>query len=278
MMTYIGRWLRVAGIAGCMAAAACPVTAAAGGQDWKSNAIADSPVEDAAIQGESILMARYPGLAKREGRTLIISYAGKVVATLVPGKADDIHGRSGLVCDRYILGKVLMLYDPATQTRQPMAEVACYAGEFDSAIDVLPDGQLWSTSGLSASPDGKMIAINAYDPWHDDPDQGFTLQTWPEQKVVARFEPDCRVLSWQDNTHLSARCAYDPNPRSADAPFCFEARVWIEPAGDWLMQSADDLPEDAAELDTAMVPGPPHIANARQPGSVMSFSGELRPR
>lgn len=213
-------------------------------RNWTSNAFAGSPWERQALIEEAALIAKNPGIAERDERTLRIFYRGKWLATLTPAAPG-----SDLNYDSVILVKVLRLYDPDSHHTEAVAEVRTWHGEFDTAFIVAPDGKWLRVGTASASPSGKLVVEGQQDWNGNDPTD---ILTWPGLVPVARFQPSCHVLAWDDETHFNARCGYQGRQEWQ----LFNARASRDDQGRWQLQSVGSLAEKPVEAEIGLEPPP----------------------
>ncbi len=213
---------------------------------------------------EALILKNYPNLATRQGEVLTISYAGKPVVQLAPRPA----GASDFVpmteaCDEYRLKKAISVRDPVSRRPEPLAVVECHWDTVSSRLLVLPNGKRSMVEDVSASPDGLIIAVG--DNYPSAPGaSGFAIRDWASQTDIAAFGPACRVVSWQDASHLIATCMYDPGAHSEPsdiyaAALPFDAKVWRDTDGVWQMQATRWLSrrhfDDTSSGDTEYRPG-----------------------
>jgi len=198
--------------------------------DLTPNAFVGTPREAAAKLNESLVLRDYPQLADRQGGTLVIHYRDQDVVTYT----DDPKG-----CVRYVIERAVLVFDPQTGTREPIALVACHFGATTNRYLVLPDsGKYAVTDDVAASPDGRFLATSDATV---TPSRGALIVIdWPNIATRAEFPAGCTHLKWQDDSHLTADCWHadtpDPlNPNESEARF-FHARVWRD-GGVWRMQA-----------------------------------------
>ena len=200
-----------------------------------SNAYLNSPQQCQMRLFEAVRLQRHPGLAIRDGENLTIYYQGKAISRLVA----TVHDQSDDECNTFDVGKVLNVYDPAARSHQNLAEVYCHQGEFEKRFIVLPDGSRWPVSDASSSPDGQLIGVGSN---KNAGLSGFTLLAWPKRNIVARFAQGCRVIGWQDSSHLTVTCFRTDLDHDAEydwrlTPLAFDASVWRDDDGIWQMQA-----------------------------------------
>ncbi|MBW8880584.1 MAG: hypothetical protein JF615_03910 [Asticcacaulis sp.] len=204
----------------------------------KSNAFRGSPWACQRYLDEAVLLKQHPGFAVRDGDSLTILRDGKPALRLLavnPSTGEDD-------CNAYDIGKVLSVYEPATAKRSELPLISCHQGEFAYRFLASPDGIRWRVPSAEASPDGRRLAVGD-NRWDAEGGQTrLTLYDWPSRKVVARFRPSCRALTWQDDTRLTATCVQDlaldhPNQRLIVSAIAFDAKVWKDERGKWQMQA-----------------------------------------
>ncbi len=202
--------------------------------DITPNAFIGTPREAAAKLNETLVLRDYPQLAARQGNAIVIRYRGQDVVTYT----DDPNG-----CMRYVIERAVMVYDPETGAREPVALVACHFGVTTNRYLVLPDsGKYTVTDDVAASPDGRFLATS--DATVTVSRGAFIVIEWPNIERRAEFPAGCTHLKWQDDSHLTADCwhADTPNPLNPDeseARF-FHAKVWRD-GGVWRMQAVQWL-------------------------------------
>ncbi|MGZ6041549.1 MAG: hypothetical protein ACXWKW_05090 [Asticcacaulis sp.] len=183
------------------------------------------------LDAEAVWLRQYPQLATRDGDTLVLHYAGKEIARYV----NDPKG-----CNPYSIKKVLRLYDRASGTLEPVAEVACHFGPIDNRYIVRPSGDKYVVQDdVSASPDGRLIAMSDSSPKLT---QGqFMLMDWPDLTTVAAFRAGCHDLKWQDDSRLTALCWHNngtsPQDPNDSRTIYFQADIRHAGHGDWQMQA-----------------------------------------
>ncbi len=221
-MTRTG-WLVAVGL---VAGLPLPAAAQDSGIDIRSNAFHGSPWEQQALKDEATLLTANPGIARRDGDDLVISYRGQVVTTLKP--------TSG--CDSYIVRKVLWLYDEASQAKEGVADITCHMGEFTIDVLIMPDGLQLMNRDVSASPDGRLLVTGGEDNYMDI--SRLSLYRWPSPDTFAQFPAHCLTHDWQDNTHFQVDCRYDASDKGDDGTTVqFDADVWRDDGGQWRMQA-----------------------------------------
>jgi len=206
-------------------------------------------------------------VARREGKALVILHNGQTIMRLTPFAVLP----DGLACDSIVLGKVLMLWDPDTKRREPVAAVMCCMGEFDNTLLVNWDGTAVRVRNPSASPNGRIL-VTGTDNAYGTAESSLMLHSWPDQAIIGRFTPGCRLTAWQNDNHFYARCQFDLTIRPDNAPFdpkldndtlYFYARAWYGVDGLWHMESAPyGLTEDPHEWLHAISSMSPVITNA----------------
>ena len=193
---------------------------------------------------------RYPGVAKRDGDTLIIYHDGAIIQTLTP--LSDA-GKILVYCDSYILQKVLLLWNPATGRREPVASAVCYLGEFDRPFIVSWTGDAWPMRHPSASPDGRLVVSGEYGMG----DHGLlTIHDWTARSTVARFDLPCQVSHWVSNSRFKAVCVYNTPSKLGmtydDAVAAYNreitVNVWRDASGLWQMDSTNWQKPDHSEI------------------------------
>jgi len=221
--------------------------------DITPNAFLGTPREAAAKLNESLVLRDYPTLADRKGDSLVIHYRDQDIVTYT----DDAKG-----CVRYVIERAVMVFDPQTGTREPIALVACHFGVTTNRYLVLPDsGKYAVTDDVAASPDGRFLATS--DSTVTRSRGAFIIIDWPNIRTRAEFPAGCTHLAWQDDGHLTADCwhADTPNPVNPDeseARF-FRARVWRD-GGAWRMQAMEWLHRDTFEPSASSAPLPKFTA------------------
>ncbi|MGN6210110.1 hypothetical protein [Asticcacaulis sp.] len=193
------------------------------------NRFKGSPLECEARIRETDLLKQAPDLIKRNGDDLMVFYNGQPSAKLTP----VVEGSQG--CDSYSLQSLLPTHDSMTKRVFYLAKISCHSGEFESRFIIMPDGTRWDVSDASTSPDGRLIGIgsNGY------PGDGFTLYEWPERKLIAHFNPSCRVVDWVGSTQLTVTCLHEIKPFGVkDGYFlAFDAMVKRDTHGNWTMHT-----------------------------------------
>ncbi len=198
--------------------------------DISPNAFIGTPREAAAKLNESLVLKDHPDLATRGGDTITIRYRGQDVVTYT----DDPKG-----CMRYVVERAIMVFDPQSGAREPIALVACHFGVTTNRYLVLPDsGKYTVTDDVAASPDGRFLATS--DATVTVSRGAFIVIDWPNIDTRAEFPAGCTHLAWLDDSHLTADCwhADTPNPlnpNESEARF-FHAKVWRD-GGVWRMQA-----------------------------------------
>lgn len=187
---------------------------------------------------EADLLRQNPGVVAREGDSLAIFYRGQLVSRLSPVEPDGTIE----ACDAYHAHHMISVYDPSSQALEKLPEIVCHFGEFDRRFLALPDGGRWDVASVQASADGHQLATGSNSWDATDGHNRFTVYDWPLRRVVARFRPSCRALSWQDATHLTVTCLQDltvdhPRERLLVQGLAFDARVWKDDSGAWQMQA-----------------------------------------
>jgi len=221
--------------------------------DMTPGAFIGTPREAAARLNESLTLRDYPTLATRRDDKLIIHYRDQDIVTYT----DDPKG-----CARYLIERAVMVFDPQTGTREPVALVACHFGATTNRYLVLPNGGKYAvTDDVAASPDGRFLATS--DSTVTRSRGAFIVIQWPDIEKRAEFPAGCTHLKWQDDGHLTADCwhADTPNPVNPDeseARF-FRARVWRD-GGAWRMQAMEWLHRDTFEPSASSAPLPKFTA------------------
>ena len=195
----------------------------------RGNRFKGSPLECEARIREVELQKQAPDLIKRDGDDLLVFYYGRPSAQLSPVQ----DGSEG--CDSYNLQSLLPTHDPVTRQISYLAKIACHLGEFETRFIVMPDGKRWDISDASASPDGRLIGVGR----NGFPGDGFKLYQWPERKLIAHFNPSCRVVDWQNQTQLTATCLHEIKPFGIKDRYflAFDARVKRDEQGNWTMRT-----------------------------------------
>ena len=178
---------------------------------------------------EAKWLAAFPDVATRQGTTLIIRHDGKDVARY----SDDAQG-----CNPYSLTKVVRLYDAASGSLQPIAELDCHFGAEDNRYLVLPSSDKYRVvDDVSASPDGRTLAM-ADNSLSQEGGQ-FSLIAWPAMARIATFKAGCRNVAWTDADHLTAMCWTNngSSPQDADdtRSVFFTAEIGRDGDGRWTM-------------------------------------------
>lgn len=195
----------------------------------RGNAFKDSPLECEARIREVELQKQAHDLIKRDGDDVLVFYQGQPSVRLTP----VLKGSEG--CDSYNLQSLLPTRDSVTQRISYLAKLACHSGELETRFIVMSDGTRWTVSDASASPDGRLIGVGR----NGFPGDGFKLYQWPERKLIAHFNPSCRVVDWQNSTQLTVTCLHDMKPfEIRDRYFlAFDARVKRDEQGNWTMRT-----------------------------------------
>jgi hypothetical protein len=213
---------------------------------FNSNRFQGSPLECEARLREEKLHVKHPTLMVREGDKLTIFYQGAPSVSLIP----DLGAREG--CDSYNLRSIVPTYDPLKQQMDYLAEISCHTGEFEKRFIVMPSGERWNVNGVMASPSGHLIGVGQNNVANDG-FGGFTIQEWPSRKIVARFKPRCRVVSWQDDANLTVTCLHELKPLGADLDYyvAFDASVTRDQKQRWRMRTSRWLNPRAQDYNKA---------------------------
>lgn len=217
----------------CLTLAACHKPPPAKPASPVQTVRADGPSAPQRRAEEARWLSAFPDVATRDGATLIIRYDGAEIARYV----DDAKG-----CNPYSISKVIRLYDAASKTLQPVAEVTCHFGALDNRYLVLPDSTKYTVrDDVDASPDGHRLAMadNALGPTDGD----FTLIEWPSMTRVAGFKVGCKHIQWRGASYLEAMCWHNSgsSPQDADdsRTVFFTADISIRDYdGHWVMRGS----------------------------------------
>ena len=196
-----------------------------------SAAVSDSTASDApdaqwvaqTLAKEAQEIKAAPGMAKRDGDTLTISYDGKPVASFTGQYA------------RWTFDGTIDLANP-DGTKASLARVYLNDDEIGFTNIVLKDGRVLSLAEqLIVSPDGRLIASGQGNSQYT---VGSNLVLWNNSLTPQQvpFSANCAPLTWHDDTHLSVQCT-----RDEDDSLMSVATIARQDDGSWLFTETRKL-------------------------------------